>query len=81
MAKTPAFIVKSKLTVPDIELGEFKGDFEPDGDVDGLDLKVFSDAYAAAAPAADLDGSGVVDTGDLAVFAADSGGIDCTVSP
>ena len=54
-----------------------QGDFEPDGDVDGLDLNIFNAAYAIGYLTADLDNSGVLDTNDLAVFAADFGRTDC----
>jgi len=49
------------------------GDFEPDGDVDGTDLDMFSDAYTIGNLAADLDNSGVVNSDDLALFAASFG--------
>ena len=54
-----------------------KGDFEPDGDVDGLDLDIFKAAYAINDLTADLNNSGIVDTNDLAIFAAEFGKMDC----
>jgi len=54
-----------------------RGDFEPDCDVDGLDLDVFSTAYAINDSTADLDNSGVVDTNDVSIFAGEFGRIDC----
>ncbi len=51
----------------------FKGDYEPDGDVDGLDLNIFITAYAIGDLTADLDNSGIVDTNDLDIFAAKFG--------
>ena len=46
-----------------------EGDFDDDGDVDGLDLAVF---------AADFNSNGDVGSSDLAVFAADFGRTDCS---
>jgi hypothetical protein len=54
-----------------------EGDFEPDGDVDGSDLNVFIAAYTIGSLTADLDSSGVVDTNDLAIFAAEFSRMDC----
>lgn len=53
------------------------GDFEPDGDVDGLNLNIFDAAYAIGDMTADLDNSGVVDTNDVSIFADEFGRIDC----
>lgn len=66
-------------TVPEL----CEGDFEPDADVDGIDLAVFADAFGSVSggpnynPDADFDGDGYVDESDLAVFAADFGRTDC----
>jgi len=54
-----------------------RGDFEPDGDVDGLDLDIFNSAFAIGDLTADLDNSGIVDTNDLTIFASEFGRIDC----
>jgi len=53
------------------------GDFEPDGDVDGLNLNIFDAAYAIGDMTADLDNSGVVDINDVVIFASDFGRTDC----
>jgi subtilisin family serine protease len=54
-----------------------EGDLDPDGDVDGLDLEAFAEAYGADDPDADLNNSGNVDEDDLAIFAEDFGRRDC----
>lgn len=48
--------------------------------MDGSYLSGFISAYAAGDLTADLDKNGVVDTGDLAIFAADFSQTDCTCS-
>ena len=61
----------------------FKGDFEPDGDVDGSDLAVFAadfgrtDCDTGPPCEGDFDEDNDVDGSDLAVFAADFGRTDC----
>ena len=65
----------------------YKGDFDKDGDVDGSDLVIFSDAFGSSSggpdynPVADFDGDGYVDESDLAAFAAEFGRTDCQVCP
>jgi len=54
-----------------------EGNFNPDTDVDGEDLEAFLTAFAANAPAADLNMDGVVNTDDVGVFAEDFGRTDC----
>jgi hypothetical protein len=60
-----------------------KGDFEPDGDVDGSDLSVFAadfgrtDCVTGDPCEGDFDSDNDVDGSDLAVFAADFGRTDC----
>ena len=56
------------------------GDLDSDGDVDGTDMFIFSDAYANEDLAADLDNSGAVDADDLAAFAASFGRSGCLLS-
>jgi hypothetical protein len=59
------------------------GDFDREGDVDGLDLLVFianfgrPDCLSGPPCAGDFDGNGVVDESDLPDFAANFGRIDC----
>ena len=61
----------------------FKGDFEPDGDVDGSDLAVFAadfgrtDCDTGPPCEGDFDKDNDVDGSDLATFAADFGRTDC----
>ena len=62
--------VKAGQTTGEIDFtlsGFCEGDSEPDGDLDGKDLAVFVDRFAA----------GLVDEDDLLVFAADYGRTDC----
>ena len=53
------------------------GDFDNDGDADGLDLAAFASAFGSTSgdlnynPGADFDNNGCVDESDLAVFATD----------
>jgi len=57
----------------DIGTDEFtvcQADQDADSDADGMDLAEFSDKYADADPAADIDSSGHVDAADVARFAA-----------
>ena len=60
-----------------------EGDFDGDGDVDGSDLAVFTDAFGSSSidgnynPDADFNNDGYVDESDLAVFAANFGRTDC----
>ena len=56
-----------------------EGDFDFDGDVDGLDLAVFTAYYASGDLLADLNNDDLVNTDDLAIFAADFGRTDCPV--
>ena len=64
-----------------------KGDFDQDGDVDGLDLAVFAEDFGRTdcnqpnvlTCEGDFDGDGDVDELDLAVFVADFGRTDCPV--
>jgi len=58
-----------------------EGDFDGDGDVDGSDLAVFTDAFGSSDEVADLDGDGYVDESDLAAFAAEFGRTDCPICP
>ena len=64
-----------------------KEDFDSDGDVDGSDLAVFTDAFGSSStdgnykPVADFDGDGYVDESDLAAFAAEFGRTDCPICP
>jgi len=64
-----------------------ESDFDGDGDVDGFDLAVFTDAFGSSStdgnynPDADFDGDGYVDESDLAAFAAEFGRTDCPISP
>ena len=67
--------------IGEISLAPCKGDFEPDGDVDGSDLNVFTVAYAAGNLTADLNNNGEVDINDLALFAAKFGRTDCCSPP
>ena len=61
-----------------------EGDFDNDGDVDGLDLAVFAEDFgrtdcSTGDPCGgDFDHDGDVDGSDLAVFAADFGRTDCS---
>jgi len=57
------------------------GDLNSDGDVDGSDLDMFSDAYNMGDLAADLDNSGVVNIDDLDAFAESFGRDDCPILP
>jgi hypothetical protein len=58
-----------------------RGDFEPDGDVDGSDLAVFAADFGRTDCSNDCEGDfnsdGDVDGSDLAIFAADFGRTDC----
>ena len=62
-----------------------KGDFDQDGDVDGLDLAIFAEDFGRTdcdtGPICkgNFDGDVDVDDSDLAVFAADFGRTDCPV--
>ncbi len=56
----------------------FMGDFDTDGDVDGSDLAVFSEAYSVGDLIADLNSNGIIDAGDLAIFIEDYGRKDST---
>ncbi|MDL1955697.1 MAG: right-handed parallel beta-helix repeat-containing protein [Candidatus Desulfofervidus auxilii] len=62
-----------------------KGDFDQDGDVDGLDLAIFAEDFSRkdcdTGPICegDFDGDDDVDELDLAVFAEDFGKTDCPV--
>ncbi|OPX19169.1 MAG: hypothetical protein BZ151_10680 [Desulfobacca sp. 4484_104] len=57
-----------------------EGDFNGDGDVDGLDLQAFSQYYAQQQiPEADLNGDFLVDSADIEVFVNDYGRYDCPV--
>lgn len=62
-----------------------KGDFEPDGDVDGSDLSIFAADFGRTNCDTGPDCEGDFDTdndsdgSDLAVFAADFGRTDCTM--
>ena len=59
------------------------GDFEPDGDIDGMDLSIFmadfnrTDCLAAGDCAGDFDLDDDVDMDDLEAFAANFGNPDC----
>ena len=52
-----------------------RSDQDGDADVDGHDLAGLANAFAAAAPAADLNRDGAIDAGDLAAFAAAFGAV------
>jgi len=58
-------------------IDQCESDFDTDGDVDGSDLAVFANAYAAGNPKADLNKDGKVNVDDLAVFGADFGRTNC----
>ena len=59
----------------DAAAGPERSDFSnpKDGDVDGMDLYDFLTAYSAGDPAANVDGVGDIDSGDVAAFAEDFG--------
>jgi hypothetical protein len=58
-------------------------DLDEDGDVDGSDLAVFTEAYGSSSgggtydPAADFNESGEIDENDLAVTATGFGTVEC----
>ncbi len=57
-----------------------EGDFNGDGDVDGLDLQAFSQYYAQQQiPEADLNGDFLVDSADIEAFVHDYGRYDCQI--
>ncbi len=61
-----------------LEIGICPGDFDDDGDIDGLDAASFAQFVADGNMAADLDGSGSAgDPGDYAVFADYFGKSEC----
>jgi len=59
----------------DAAAGPERSDFTvpKDGDVDGMDLYDFLTTYSAGDPAANVDGVGDIDSGDVAAFAEDFG--------
>jgi hypothetical protein len=72
------------MSIPNIAC---EGDFEPDNDVDGLDLKVITDTYGLTLgdqgynANADFTGDGLVDEEDLLIFLPDFGRINCDYIP
>lgn len=71
------------LLITEEETPYCKGDFDRDGDVDGMDLVLFvqdlgwADCYYRGDCEGDMDYDGDVDTDDFVVFAADFGRSDC----
>ena len=93
-ARLPDFDFDGKLRILDgngdaldvVDLGAYEfdnrceGDFNGDGDVDGLDFLDFSLSYAQGQiSGADLNGDSQIDSADIEVFAYDYGRHDCPV--
>ena len=64
-------------TIEFLSCGTCVSDFNSDADVDGHDLAAFIDAYNEGSTEADLNGDGLINSEDIAIFASEMGNSDC----